>query len=325
MRIFKSAVAAVILALASLPVAAQEFRLLSSWDTNYAYNPYMLDPFIEGVEAESKGKMKFHVSGPETVPGFEQLEPVSSGVFQFLFTHGSYHFGTTPALTLVEGFDADLAKVHESGLFDVLDKHYQKQNLKLVMLMVSPVGAYHMVLRNPVNEQGDLAGRRIRGVATYTGVIDMLKGVTTVLPVADVYTSLDKGLIDGTAWPIIGALDYRWVEVAKYLLRPGFGVNYEPLFMNLDAWEALSKEDQDILNNVARRVEKAWVENATQVWSEEEQALIKQGAKITEMGPAQQEKLQEAWSQGLIKQATAKDAKLTEELVDFARSNGMLK
>ncbi|WP_017522854.1 TRAP transporter substrate-binding protein DctP [Pusillimonas noertemannii] len=325
MKIFKSAAAAVILAIASLPVAAQEFRLLSSWDTNYAYNPYMLEPFIEGVQTASNGKMKFSVSGPETVPAFEQLEPVSAGVFQFLFTHGSYHFGTTPALTLVEGFEADLTKVRESGLFDVLDKHYQKQNLKLVMLMVSPVGAYHMVLRNPVNAQGDLAGRRIRGVATYTGVIDMLNGVTTVLPVSDVYTSIEKGLIDGTAWPIIGALDYRWVEVAKYLLRPGFGVNYEPLFMNLDAWEALSKEDQEILSNVARRVEKAWSENATEVWSKEEKAMIAQGAEISEMGSSQQEKLQQAWSEGLIKQAKSKDAKLTEELVEFARSNGMLK
>jgi len=325
MKIFKSAAAAVILAIASLPVAAQEFRLLSSWDTNYAYNPYMLEPFIEGVQTASNGKMKFSVSGPETVPAFEQLEPVSAGVFQFLFTHGSYHFGTTPALTLVEGFEADLTKVRESGLFDVLDKHYQKQNLKLVMLMVSPVGTYHMVLRNPVNAQGDLAGRRIRGVATYTGVIDMLNGVTTVLPVSDVYTSIEKGLIDGTAWPIIGALDYRWVEVAKYLLRPGFGVNYEPLFMNLDAWEALSKEDQEILSNVARRVEKAWSENATEVWSKEEKAMIAQGAEISEMGSSQQEKLQQAWSEGLIKQAKSKDAKLTEELVEFARSNGMLK
>jgi len=325
MKAFKSAVAAITLALAALPASAQEFRLLSSWDTNYAYNPHMLDPFIEGVESESDGRMTFRVNGPETVPAFEQLEPVSAGVFHFLFTHGSYHFGTTPALTLVEGFDADLTKVHESGLFDKLDQHYQQQNLKLVMLMVSPVGAYHMVLRNPIGEQGDLSGRRIRGVATYTGVIDMLNGVTTVLPVADVYTSIEKGLIDGTAWPIIGAMDYRWVEVAKYLMRPGFGVNYEPLFMNLDAWEALSTEDQEILERVARRVETAWTENATEVWKEEEQAMIEQGAEITEMGSSQQEKLQDAWSTGLIKQATSANSKLTEELVDFARSNGMLK
>jgi len=325
MKLLKTALAAFALAVAALPATAKEFRLLSSWDTNYAYNPHMLTPFIEGVESESDGRISFQVNGPETVSPFEQLEPVSAGVFQFLFTHGSYHFGTTPALTLVEGFDADLSKVHESGLFDWLDDHYKQQNLKLVMLMVSPVGAYHMVLRDPINEQGDLSGRRIRGVATYTGVIEMLNGVVTVLPVADVYTSIEKGLIDGTAWPIIGAMDYRWNEVAKYLLRPGFGVNYEPLFMNLDAWEALSKEDQELMQRVARRVEAAWTENALAVWKAEEKAMLDQGSEISEMGPEQQAKLQAAWSEGLVKQSARANAKLTEELVDFARSNGMLK
>jgi len=325
MNIFKSAIMALCLAMASLPAAAQEFRLLSSWDKNYAYNPYMLDPFIEGVESGSDGRIKFRVSGPETVPPFEQLEPVSSGVFQLLFTHGSYHFGTTPALSMVEGFEADLNKVHESGLFDLLDKHYNKQNLKLVMLAVSPVGAYHMILRDPVNDQGDIAGRRIRGVSSYTNVVEMLNGVTTILPVSDVYTGLEKGLLDGAAWPIIGAMDYRWDEVAKYLLRPGFGVNYEPLFMNLDAWNALSQEDQQLMETVARRVEKDWYEGAQEVWLTEEKALLERGAEITEMGAEQKAKVQAAWSEGLQKVANAKDPKLTKEFADFARSKGMLK
>jgi TRAP-type C4-dicarboxylate transport system substrate-binding protein len=312
-------------ALASLPASAQEFRLLSSWDKNYAYNPHMLDPFIQGVQEGSKGRIKFVVNGPETVPPFEQLEPVSAGVFQFLFTHGSYHFGTTPALTIVEALSADVKQVRDSGLFDMLDRHYQKHGLKLVMLPVSPPGAYNIILRQPVGPQGDLSGKKIRGISTYGGVIKMLNGAMTVLPVGDVYTGLEKGLIDGTAWPIIGALDYRWNEVAKYLLRPGFGINYEPLFMNLAAWNALSRADQQLMSDVARKVEDAWTQNATAVWKKEEETLRAKGMQVTGMGEAQKQKLQAAWSAGLLEVGASKDAKFTAELKKFATEKGLLK
>ena len=307
------------------PAFGQEFRLLSSWDKNYAYNPHMLDPFIKGVEEGSKGRIKFVVNGPETVPPFEQMEPVSSGVFQFLFTHGSYHFGTTPAMTIVEALNGDLAAVRSSGLYDMLDKHYQKYQLKLVMLPVSPPGAYNIILRNPLGPQGDLTGRKIRGISTYGGVIKMLNGAMTVLPVGDVYTGMEKGLIDGTAWPIIGALDYRWNEVAKSILRPGFGINYEPLFMNLAAWNQLSKQDQQLMSSVARRVEDGWTKNAADVWKKEEAALRAKGMSVTEMGAAQKQKLQAAWSDGLLEVGASKDPKFTADLRKFGTEKGLLK
>ena len=89
MQVIKMIAVVVSLALSIINASAQEFRLLSSWDKNYPYNPVILDPFMKGVEAASKGRMKFLVSGPETVPPFEQLQPVGSGAFQFLFTSGA--------------------------------------------------------------------------------------------------------------------------------------------------------------------------------------------------------------------------------------------
>lgn len=312
-------------ATSAVPSFAQEFRLLSGWDKHYSYSPQMVDPFMKGVETGSGGRIKFIMSGPETVPPFEQLEPVSRGVFQFLFTHGAYHFGTTPAMTLVEAFDGDLAAVRASGLFDVLDKHYQRHQLKLVQLCVSPVGAYNMLLRAPVNPQGDLSGRKIRAVANYGGVVKLLNATSTVLPPSEVYTALDKGLIDGTAWPVIGMLDFRWNEVAKHVLRPSFGVNYQPLFMNLAAWNKLSKQDQELMSKVARQVEDAWAGFAPKTWAEEEEKLKAKGVTITRMGSAQAAKLQSAWASGLLEASAAKDPKLTAEVRKFAMEKGLLK
>ncbi|WP_161141481.1 TRAP transporter substrate-binding protein DctP [Propylenella binzhouense] len=327
MRLIRSlalAVSAALFALpASAPASAKEYRLLSSWDQNYAYNPYILDPFVEAVKKATDGRVSISISGPEAVPPFEQVEPVGAGVFDFLFTHGAYHFGTSPIMTVADALEGDLAKVRESGLFDVLDKHYQQFGLKLVVLPVTPEGAYHIILRQPVSPEGDLRGRKIRGSLTYKGVIEMLGGVLVVLPPSEIYTGLEKGLVDGAAWPIIGALDYNWYEVAKYLLRPAFGVNYEPIFMNLNAWNALDKADQDAITKVGHDIEDSWYAESPAVWKKEEDALLAKGMTITEMGDAQKAKLREAWSTSLWAMAAEKNPTATKELLEFARSKGM--
>lgn len=323
MALMKSALAAAALMLSSLTATAEDYRMLSSWDSNYPYNPYLVDPFVEGIKEATDGRVSITVSGPETVPPFEQLEPVGSGVFHFLFTHGAYHFGTTPIATVADALHGDLETARKSGVFEALDKHYQQFNLKLVMLPITPEGAYHIILRNPVGESGGLDGRKIRGSLTYKGIIEMLGGVLTVLPPAEIYTGLEKGVIDGAAWPIIGALDYNWYEVAPYLLRPGFGVNYEPIFMNLDAWNALSEEDQKAILEVAKKIEDAWYVEAPKVWKAEEEELLKRGMKVTEMGAEQKAKVKEAWAKGLWAMAEEENPEATKEFYDFARSKGL--
>lgn len=323
MKLVKPVVVAAALSMSATPVLAQELRLLSSWDENYAYNPFILEPFYQGVEEATDGRITFSRFGPETVPPFEQVEPVGSGVFDLLFTHGAYHFGTTPLMMAADALVGDVQTLRDSGLIDVFDRHYQQFNLKLIMLPITPEGAYHIILRDPVSETGGLEGRRVRGTLSYSGVIEMLGGVLTVLSPAEIYTALERGVVDGAAWPIIGALDYSWYEVAPKLLRPGFGVNYQPVFMNLDRWNALSEEDQGIIRDVARQVEDSWYTDALQVWEAEEAELLARGAQITEMGEAQQAELRDAWSRALWEMSEDEDAEATRELREAAREAGM--
>lgn len=323
MKLLKPFLVAAVLALPALSAQAEPYRMLSSWDENYAYNPYLVTPFIDGVREATEGRVDISVNGPETVPPFEQLEPVGAGVFDFLFTHGAYHFGTSPMMTAADALQGDLETIRASGIFDVFDKHYQQFGLKLVMLPITPEGAYHIILRNPVGETGGVDGRKVRGTLTYKGVVEMLGGVLTVLPPSEIYTGLEKGVIDGAAWPIIGVLDYNWDEVAPYLLRPGFGVNYEPIFMNLDRWNALSEADQAAIMDVSRKIEDAWFEGAPKVWQEEEDVLVGRGMTVTEMGDEQKARLIEAWTSGLWAMSAEQNAEATQELFDFARSKGL--
>ena len=323
MKIFKTVALAISLTLASTHLMAQEFRMLSSWDKNYPLNPVLLDPFMKAVETASKGRMKFTVSGPETVSPFEQLQPVGSGAFQFLFTNGAYHFGTTPILAVAEGLHGDLAAFRASGIFDVIDKHYQRFGLKLVSMPISTEGAYNIILRQPVGPSGDLSGRKIRATPTYLPVIKMLGGVGTVLATSDIYMGLEKGIVDGAASPSLSVLSYRWNEVSKYALRPGFGTVSYPILMNLNAWNKLTDADHKILLQEARRVEELWYGAWARLMRDEEKGMIAKGMTMTQMGDAQRAKLRSTWQDGLFELGATKNPKDVEEFRQFARSKGI--
>ncbi len=305
------------------PVNAADYRWLSGWDDNYPAMPYIVTPYIKAVEAASKGSIKIQRSGPETVPAFEQLQPVASGAFHFLFTHGAYHFGTTPMLTAIEAIGGTPASRRASGIFELIDKHYQKLGLKLVSIPMGPDGGYAILLRQPPGPNGDLQGRKIRGTPSYHGVFRMLGASPVQLPPGEIYTSLDKGVVDGAAWPVLGPLNYRWYEVAKYMLRPGFGFTTQPLLMNLAAWNKLSDADKKILLDEGRKMEDLWPVEAAKLFVAEEKALIEKGMTIVQMGEAQKAKLKDAWSEALWEMSLSKAKKDVEELRAFAKGKGL--
>jgi TRAP-type transport system periplasmic protein len=312
--------------LATLPFAAfgADFRVVSSWDQSYPVRPKFLEVFLKNVEAASKGDMKFIVSGPETVPPFEQLQPVSSGVFQMLFTHGAYHVGQTPYLVSVEALGGDLKKWREAGVREMVDKHYQKRNLKLVALGQTPErSALQIILRQPIGPSGDLQGRKIRGTVTYSGVFNLLGASPVVLPPSEIYSALEKGVVDGAGWPVIGVLDYRWYEVAKYLVRPTFAMLTYPIFFNLDAWNKLNDRQKKILLDEGRKAEDLFYPEWTKLAEEEAAKLKERGVQIVEVGADKRDKMNKALVDTLFEIGLKSSPKDVGELRDFARAKGL--
>ena len=91
---------------------------------------------------------------------------------------------------------------HASGMYEAIDKGYQKLGLKFIAAASSATRGYHIVLRAPVSPAGDLAGRKIRGTPSYNTVINA-GGSPVVLPAGEVYSSIEKGVVDGAAWPAV--------------------------------------------------------------------------------------------------------------------------
>ena len=240
-----------------------------------------------------------------------------------LFTHAIYHYGTTGLAVGMDAVRGDLEARRKSGMIEALDKHYQKLGLKVVAVAISATKGYHMVLRAPVGPSGDLQGRKIRGTPSYHTVIGMLGASPVVLPGGEVYAALEKGVVDGAAWPASGVLGMRWYEVAKHMLRPSFGLSHYLFLMNLNAWNRLTDAERNILLAEGRKAEETWFKEYDRMVQEEEAELIKRGMQITEMGPAQKSKVQAAWAQAQWDLAEKKSGQEAKDLREMLKRQGL--
>jgi TRAP-type C4-dicarboxylate transport system substrate-binding protein len=313
-----------VLALAawSVPAAAAEYRMLTSWDKANPAVPLLAEGFAKDVEAASNGGIKLVLNGPETVPGFEQLQPVAAGAFQLLFTHGIYHYGTTGLAVGLDAVRGTIAERRASGLFEALDRHYQKIGLKVIAVPLSAGTGYAFQLKSPVSADGDLKGKKVRGTPAYHPVIRTLGGAPVVLPIPEVYTALEKGVIDGAASPVVGLLGVKWYEVAKYLAQPSFGHTHQLFLMNLAAWNRLSDAEKKIMLEAGARMEDVWYREYDRMAEAEVKELLAKGVTVSRLG-ATKEKLNQVWSEGLWDLAEKKSPNEAKELRAIAKAKDL--
>lgn len=310
--------AALVIASVQMPAHAQnrEIRALSGFDSNFIFTREIAKPFMDNVSKATGGALTFKFNGPETIPVFEQLQPTSAGAFDLLFTHPAYHSGTTTVGLATDAIDYNPTKRRESGIWDFVDAHYQKSGLKLIAMTPTGSKGFQYVLKRPITAARSFDGMKIRGTVSYHPMIRAMGGVPVVMGGGDVYSALERGIIDGAAWGLTGVADFKWNEVAKYLARPVFGQVSLLIVMNKRSFDALPPTQQQILIDEGRKLELATVARFDTLAAEELKLLKEKGMQETAFASADAARLEKLWNDGVWEVATAKneDAKALQKL-----------
>ncbi len=143
----------------------------------------------------------------------------------------------------------------------------------------------------PIRSVADLAGLRIRTQESQV-VLDMMEALgadPVPLPFAEVYSSLQTGVIDGAEnnFPSYGPDGVRHFEVAPYFTLDGHARVPEVVMISTTTWNRLSPEDQTLLREAAQ----VGAEVEFAAWAELEetsrQAVIEAGSEIIEVDVAE--------------------------------------
>jgi len=101
----------------------------------------------------------------------------------------------------------------------------------------------------------DLKGIKLRTAGAWAEIAGSLGASTVILPGAEVYPALERGVIDAIEWssPSVN-LPSGFHKIAKYIIMPGVhqpGATMECVF-NMDAWEGVSERDREMLRLAGR-------------------------------------------------------------------------
>jgi TRAP-type C4-dicarboxylate transport system substrate-binding protein len=217
-------------------------RALSSWEKPLIWNKPFFD-LADRVNSKSGGRLRIDwVGGPEAVPLFQGADAVGKGLFDLLITAPAFVAPSVPEATaLYLREDLSLRDLHSSGIVKSLDSICrEKIGATLIGMPAGGQGVgFTFFTRLPPKDLEFFRGRRIRTTPLFTPLLKALGSSTVTVTPAEVYPALERGVVDGVGWPLIGIVERKFHEVAKYMLMPAFYAVRSVLLMNARAFERI--------------------------------------------------------------------------------------
>ena len=203
--------------------------------------------WVDGVNKTFKGEIEVkYLGGPEITASKEQLQALKNGIFDINFNVSSYYAPYAPELNAFQ-----LTKLtpweerKPGGFYDYMAERHKK--IDVFYLGRWQDGSFYVWTKKAVKKPGDLSGLKLRVGPMYIYFMRKL-GVSTVsIKPTDVYTALERGTVDGFAWPLVGARDLGWTDSCKYLIDHPFYKMDATILFNSDSWSKLPKDIQNKL------------------------------------------------------------------------------
>src|SRR4030095_13377644 len=202
--------------------AAQEttLRLVSAFAENGIY-VQRLQPWIQKFNAEGKGVLQINfIGGPRAIPTFEVGNAVKTGVVDMALSTGAFYTNVMPEADFLKLTQVSVAEQRKNGAFDAINQVWnEKGNMQYLARMVENQ-PFHIYLTKKIDKP-DLNGLKIRITPVYRDFFQALGAQVITTPPGEVYTALERGVVDGYGWPIGGIFDLNWQEENKDRRGPG--------------------------------------------------------------------------------------------------------
>jgi TRAP-type C4-dicarboxylate transport system substrate-binding protein len=265
-------VCAVLLANAA---AAQELTLkaVTAFAENTTYSrPF--EQFINRVNAEGKGILRInYIGGPKALPPFEIGNALKGGVIDIANAAGAFYTNLMPEADAWKLTQRPMAELRQNGGYAAMAAIYAQKLNAIFLARLVDNNPFHLYLNKPISTP-DLTGLKLRITPVYRDFFQALGATVVQTAPGEVYTALERGVVDGYGWPITGVFDLGWNEKTKYRVDPGFYTAEVSVLVNKSAWDRLNEAQRNLLRKPAEQIEA----QAAAVFAEENEREISRQA-----------------------------------------------
>jgi TRAP-type C4-dicarboxylate transport system substrate-binding protein len=262
--------------------------------------------FIDKVKAKSNDQLIIeYVGGPEVIPVPEQPAAVQKGAVDI--ANCVYTFTPAPA-TAVEclGYsEVDYGEWRKSGAYDLAQELLNKVNIYFLghgfPTGVNRAGLYFSNVK--IEKPEDFAGLKVGCPGADTvGIVEALGGSPVPINYTDFYTAMERGVLDAYFFATSGVTDFSLQDVTKYMIDERFSCGGSPLYINLDKWNSLPKNLQDVMNEAAIELEQEGKIEYEKVDAASVKKIQEAGTQIIKFSPADSKRFHTILTDALWKQ-----------------------
>jgi len=252
--------ATTVMAPAVIAKKTYRWKMVTTWPPKLPVLQTGAELFAKRVDECTDGRLKIKVyAGGELVPPLNTFDAVSAGTVEMGSAAAYYWAGKMPASQWFAAVPFGLNAIGMSAWFHGGD------GLKLWEETYAPFNVIPRPGGSTGVQMGGWFNKEIKGISDFKGlkmripglggkVLSKAGGTVVLLAGGEIYTSLERGVIDATEW--VGPLhDLRmgFYQAAKYYYYPGW---HEPgtcleLMINKKKYEALPKDLQMVIDFAA--------------------------------------------------------------------------
>ena len=238
---------------------AQEITLKISHylPEKHGFQKDFLEVWGKELTEKTHGKVAVEIHGAGSAFGeaTRQADQVKAGVVDISVGLAGIPRGRFPATSVIElpflVKDADsgskaLWQLYKEG---ALGSEYD--DFKVLALFVHPGGLIHTI-KKPVHTLEDLAGLRLRSPnPAMNAMLESLSATPIGMPPAQIYESLERGVLDGvvTTWDLVGAM--RLNELLRYHTDAKAYTSAFYVVMNKDKYASLPEDVRKAIDELS--------------------------------------------------------------------------
>jgi TRAP-type transport system periplasmic protein len=240
--------------------------------------------FIDAVNKEGKGLVHINfIGGPEVAPPKQQPVALRNGLFDILFGPCAYYLGLFPEADFTAGFKTPM-EARKLGGYKLVDGAMRdKLGATFLARFDSGLGLYLMLEKKPsfdANGLPVLTGMRLRSSPAYRDFIKALGGTAVVMPITQMYTALERGLVEGVGSGLTDVEEFGLARFLKYRIEPPFDMAGIIVIANAQKFDHLPPKVHALIQATAIEYEKITMDEIVANEKKTMAALHKDGQHV---------------------------------------------
>ena len=212
------------------------------------------EALVAAMNERGKGVVQINMVGGAPAIGspFTLTQKTAAGAYDVVGCTEAYFGNVLPEAPVLRFAEMPYAELRKNGAIDKVQELMHAKGLHF-LARHHDFGPFHLWLNKEITGP-DLTSLHLRVSPVYTAFFTALGATVQQSNIAQVYTYMENGTVQGFGWPALGWVP-SWIKVTKARVDPGVYSATLHTLVNLNAWNKLGDAQKALLNEVGLEFE----------------------------------------------------------------------